>query len=926
MKNQLANWLFLLVTATLFAQKGTITGTLTDKDMKNEPLPFANVLVKGTTNGASSDDLGKYSLSVDAGTYVVQFSFLGYETVEQTVTVEAGKTVIINKSLGSGSYTLQDVVVQGAVSKEKETALLQEQKNAIDMKQAIGSQEIVKKGVSDASQAVLKTAGVTKTEGVNNVFVRGLGDRYNSTTLNGLPLPSEDPVYKNISLEFFQTGIIKNINVNKTFNASLYGDNAGANIDISSRELEKNAIFSISAGTGLNTNAISNNFKVSDGAYSYFGFLQNGRSNPISNLDNYTFKSNFNTQDVSNTVNTNFTVLGGGKIDIGNNKLSIFAVAANNSEYLFRDGFLGQASFSGDYTRRLNVQRSDYKTTQSAMANVKYKFNKGSVALNSLFIHNNSQYVARLEGFDDDINGNLGQNEAEKSLINRQQNNDNNLFSNQLLADYKFSDKISVNVGATYSQLRGTEPDRKTTTFAYNDASQKYLFATDAPGQTMRYFSTLDENDFAGKAELDYTFNPASENKVVLTIGGNYRSTKRTFNFTELLYRFRTSALSAFTIDPENPDLVLNADNFNNGVFTLESGRGDTNVNPFYYLADRDIASGYGQLLYPFNENLTVQVGVRYEKAKQTVNWDTNLTSSVNDLTTRPSLIDKNYILPSLNLKYSLNEKNAIRFAASQTYTMPQFKETAQFLYSDINSNEYGNPYLVPSTNYNIDAKYDFYLSKKEIISVGGFYKYIQDPISRVQINSPALEYSYVNTDHAFVAGAELEVRKTLYAVEGEVRNSDFSLGLNTSYLYSEQTQDDQTSGVVSTDFTYDRGKMQGATPLLINSDLSYSASNAKTWFLSTVIFNYFYDKVYTVGTATRENIVEKAVPTLDFVNRLELKDYKLTLSAGARNILNPRYWLTQQTTSTVSGDTTDSLISSYRKGVTVFFGLNWQL
>ena len=90
-----------------------------------------------------------------------------------------------------------------------------------------------------------------------------------------------------------------------------------------------------------------------------------------------------------------------------------------------------------------------------------------------------------------------------------------------------------------------------------------------------------------------------------------------------------------------------------------------------------------------------------YYAIQQKIDWDTNISSSVNDLTVDPAKINKTYILPSLNAKYSLNEKNAIRFAASQTYTMPQFKENAPFLYEDVTFNEFGNPYLIPSTNIN---------------------------------------------------------------------------------------------------------------------------------------------------------------------------------------------------------------------------------
>jgi hypothetical protein len=203
-----------LICSMAFAQtKGTVTGVLTDKDANNATLPFANAAIKGTTIGTTTDENGKYTLTIAEGKHIIVFSFLGYENIEVPVTVKAGETTTVNKALGSGSYKLDDVVVKAtSTNREKETAIIAEQRNAVEMKQAIGAQELSRKGVSDAAGAVAKTAGVSEQEGVKNVFVRGLGDRYNSSSLNGLPLPSEDPEYKNISLKFFSTDIIKNIN------------------------------------------------------------------------------------------------------------------------------------------------------------------------------------------------------------------------------------------------------------------------------------------------------------------------------------------------------------------------------------------------------------------------------------------------------------------------------------------------------------------------------------------------------------------------------------------------------------------------------------------------------------------------------------------------------------------------------------------
>jgi len=920
--------LSVLSSTSLLAQSaGKISGKISD-GRNGEVLIGATVLIesanKDKTIGAASDEKGKYTISIGPGTYTMLFSSVGYESTGEKVVIKAGETVTIDKALSSGSNQLKEVVlVQQKASREKETVLLAEQKKSVEMKQAIGSQEMAKKGVSDAATAVTKTAGIAKLESVKSVFVRGLGDRYNSTSLNGLPLPSEDPLYKNISLEFFQSNIIKNINVNKTFSAPIYGDNAGANIDISSKELEESGLLNIAAGGGVNTNAISvNRFAVANGAYSYFGFLKNGRNSPITDLTQYTFKSGFKTNKASAPINTNFNITGGRKFYVGkgSNALSLFGVASSVNDYSYRKGFIGQATNTGDYQQDMNMKRYDYKATQSLLGNAKFRHTKGSVSWNSLFIHNDAQFVGNYLGYNKDINDNLGSIDAENSLIVRQQNNSNNLFSNQLLADYKFNSKVNANIGAVYSTLRGTEPDRKTNAYAMTN-SGSYILSANSPGDNNRFFSILDENDFGAKAEVNYTFNPEANLPVVLTLGGNYRKTDRTFNFTEFDYQ-----QSGLSVDPNNPDAVLNQQSLNAGAFSLITLWNSTNLAPMFYIGHRTTGAGYAQLLYPVSEKFIVKVGLRSENIKQTITWNTNITSTVTDLTTPPSLIDKNYLLPSLNIKYNINDKNVLRFAASETYTMPQFKEMANFLYSDINFNERGNPYLVPSTVYNVDLKYDYYLSKKEIISVGVFYKNIQDPILRMIMNTPGLDYSYVNTKSANVAGAEVDVRKTLYTFDSEESNSNLSFGFNASYLYSQEDQTDVTTGFVSATFTNQKGKMQGASPLLINSDLSYSTGNNKTSFLSTLVFNYAYDKVFSVGTTGRENMIEKAVPTLDFINSFELKSSRLTINLGAKNILDPKFQLTQKATSNVTSKTTDVLISSYKKGATLFLGLGWQL
>jgi TonB-dependent receptor len=911
----------LLFSLFSFAQKGTLTGIVSDKDAANAPLPFANVLVKGTTNGVTTDENGKYALSLDAGSYVIQFSFVGYESSEVTVNIVSGKTQTVNGALGSGGYKLKDVVITAiSRNREKETALIAEQKNAIEMKQAIGSQELSRKGVSDAAGAVSKTAGVSEQEGVKNVFVRGLGDRYNSTTLNGMPMPSEDPEYKNISLKFFSSNIIKNINVNKTFNAGIYGDVGGANIDISSKELDQNKLLSISAGTGFNTSALGTNFLVADG-YNYFGLLKNGSGIPINNLANYNFETSFDPNEQNNTVNYNFSFLGGRKFNLGGEKkLSIFGVILSNSEFVYKEGRVAQVNNQGGFKQNLDFKKYEYAASQTGLGTLDFSFGKGkSITYNALFIHDNIQSVGDYSGFNNSINDN---DIAQNSFIRRQQVNNNNLFSNQLLFNYKFSERLDLNSGISYNKINGSEPDRRTNSFDYDYDNDNYIIGSNSPALNNRFFSELEENEISAKADFTFTINPSADLIKKVNFGGNFRKTDRRFDYVQFNFDFPNNTTQ---VEINNADAVFNQTNLSAGNFRIVTGRG-TNTDafdPLYYLGDRQIIAGYAQMVYPFSDKFTVQAGVRYENVDQLVQWDTNLGSSFN-LTTNPSSIKKDYVLPSLTSRYAINSKNIIRFAASQTYTLPQFKETALFLYEDVNFSSFGNPDLIPAENLNFDLKYEWYLSSKEIISIGTFYKSIKDPINRIRVASAANELSYVNLGDAFATGFELEVRKNVYEIKGDTNSKNLTIGLNLSYLYTNVKVIDNATDKITVLPTNSESKLEGASPLLINSDLSYNFSNSKNSLTSSLVFNYFYDKVYSIGTATNENIVEKAVPTLDFVNRFEFVKNKLGINLSIKNILNPKFNLTQETFG--NNTKTETIVGNFKKGIFASFGIYWNL
>lgn len=905
----------LLISVLGFSQnKGTIKGILTDKDLNNETLPFANVVIKGTNIGVTSDETGKYTISIDAGSYVIQFSFLGYETIEEKIEVKAGETIIINKALGSGSYQLKDVVIQNTVSREKESALLLEQKKAVEIKQSIGAQEMSRKGISDVATAVTKTSGITKQEGSGNIFVRGLGDRYNSTTMNGLPIPSNDPEKKNLNLEIFSTDIVESVSIDKVYSSKLFGDFSGGNVDIISKDYKGNGFLKLDISSKANTNAIADdNFKLQKG-YNSFGF--GTATIPNNPLNSY----GFNTLQLEskNPIAGSFGISGGKNFEVGSvGKLNVFATANFSSEYnSITDGSIKSINGTGVANKDFKDFTSmSYSTNFTGMANVGYKINANhKLSFNSVFINTSSLSKEDYEGYfvdgGDDGNGFVRRNKYDK----------NTLWINQLLGDHKLTERSKLNWGVSYNTITGDQPDR--TQNILNKYDFGYVLLGQSAANNHRYFQKLDETEIATNLSVDYKFNKNSEGDYIgkFTLGYSAKIKKRDFEATQ--FNFKPSNSNAGDIvDINNLDLFFNQQNYDNNFFEISTFRGNSNApgatNPQFYKGNLFVNGGYLNTEYKFNK-LTAVLGLRGEYLLQKVEWNTSLAPAGGD-----DELDKIAFLPSLTMKYELNEKQNLRFGFSKTYTLPQFKERALFIYEEVNETKIGNPNLYESDDYNLDLKWEMFPKSEELISVTAFGKYILNPINEVTIVSSTNDISYVNTgDYGYVAGGEVEYRKLLFNFkDGNAKR--LSAGINASYLYSNQELN-STKVIKETDynvsFTNKESKLTGASDLLLNADISFLSewNNKESNLNSTIAFTYFSDRVYSIGTNDRGNQIDKAFGSLDFITRVKVNK-NLGLGFVAKNLLNPAINRVQE------NNTGDINVLSYKKGMALSLNMNYQ-
>ncbi len=917
--------LVLVFSTAIFAQKGTVTGVVTDKELNNETLPFANVGVKGSTLGIATDENGKYNLSLNAGDYIISFSFLGYEEVDVPVTVIAGQSITLNKALGSGAYTLKDVQIQNVTrSREKETALLLDQKNAVEIKQSIGAQELSRKGVGDVATAVSKTTGIAKQEGSGNIYVRGMGDRYNATTLNGLSIPSNDPEKKNINLDVFSTDIVEFVSIDKVYSSRLYGDFAGGNVDIVSKDYSGKGFAKLNIGANANSNAFGDeDFRLQKGQ-THFGFSTTDIPNDP--LNSYHFETLQFEKQVPFAGNVGLSA--GDSFNVGaNGKLSLFATASFSSQYWSKNSgtaasgvnptATGAGNEDGLYGRKFRKYTSyNYGTNSTAMGNIGYRINDAhKINYNGLFINTSAQsteeYFGRIVDLADD-----GQGLERRSTYIK-----NSLFVNQLLGEHNFSERIAFNWGAAFNTVKGDMPDRTTNRFNTNNGNFT-INAQSAPNNN-RYFQNLTEDEQGGNAALDYKFAKKEEGGFngKVTVGYNGKFKQR--DFEAIQFNFKGSNIA---VNPDNLDEYYNQESFANGAFTIKTFRGGPQLanalDPQTYNGDITIHAAFVNLQYTYRK-LTGSLGFRGEKITQVVKWDTQLDPDNNG--DNINTLSKNAYLPNLILKYSLTDRQNLRLGVSKTYTLPQFKERALFVYEDITEVHIGNPDLYPSDNYNVDLKWEMFPNSEELISLTAFGKYLENPINEVTIASSTNDISYVNTgDTGFAAGAEVEFKKLIFENTGDNGNR-LSAGFNAAYTYTEQKLDSEkvkrenTTLGYQADFSNKTGKFTGASPLLINADLSYSKDwNAKKSNASaTIAYSFFSDRVYSIGTGQRGDLVDKAVGTLDLILKSKVNE-QLGIDFSFKNLLDPTYNRVQENTG---GDVS---VLSYKKGLYFSFGINY--
>ena len=892
-----------------YSQYG-ITGTVIDGDF-NEPLPFANVLVKETGDGVTTDFDGKYTIELSSGNYTLIFSFVGYETKEITnIKVSGDNYTITDIVLNSVAQGLEEVVVTVDARRNTESSVLEIQRKSASLLDGISAQAFRKIGANDIASAVKNVPGVS-VQGGKFVYVRGLGDRYSKSILNGVDIPGLDPDRNTIQMDLFPTNLLSNVLVIKSARADLPADFTGGVINIITKDFPTNEELSISIGTSFNPNMhFRENYLTYEGGQTDFlGFDDGTRKNKIFN----SFLGNFFDPRLNNSVtsltyvnkisnqfdpqmapiddisgmNYNFNISYGNQIKFENGHSFGYlgSLSYRKEQSIYENSQDNIFNFSPDRSE-LNFEenRLQFGTIggeniiASGLLGITYKTDNSKYRINTLHIQNGEstsgrfRQLTRFSDFIDFNKFNLEYNE--RSITNGIISGLHNLNESKL--------KVEWTISGTLAKVH--DKDVRNTTFQ----DEEGIFSFQENTEPKRIWRTLDEYNLVGKVDLSKRFKFLNED-AILKFGVYGSKKERDFSIAQYSVSSNYTSERDWANYGGDPNQLFNSVN----LISTSNDRG-TYINPQTTIRqDANIFNATQQNLaaYISNEfNLSSKlksiIGFRFENYQV---FYTGENSQLGQILNDERIINENNLFPSANFIYNLKEEKNLRLAYSLTTARPSFKEASIAEIYDPLSNLFfiGNIDIKPSYIDNFDIRYESFGENAQLFAMSLFYKKLTDPIEIGFVAASTSNYKPLNLENADVYGFEIELRKKMSNWVSGLKN--FNLNFNGSYIISdEKYSEDELAlralGLREGETLGDSRPLQGQSPYLVNAGVDYN--NVEKGFRGGLYFNVQGKTLEVVGDGFYPDVYTMPFNSLNLNLNKQFKN-NTSLTLRVRNLLN---------------------------------------
>ena len=921
------------------AGEGVLTGRIVSTE-DGAPIAGARLFVSGTPVEARTDEDGRFRIDVPAGEYSVsvlhsEFATRTIEGVEVRPDAETER----NFELPPAGLELAEFVVVEPFIEGSLTSVIEEQRQTASVANVLGSEQISRAGDGNVGSALSRVTGLTLVDG-QFIYIRGLGERYSSTLVNGANVPSPDPTRKVVPLDLFPTGVIRSILVQKGYSPDMPGDFGGGVVQIRTRGIPEEDFLSVEVSAGYREGTtFEKGLTYEGGGRDWTGFDDGTRDlpDPVAEVvaggrklpplrgtftpDGLTeeelealgesFPNIWDIQEKKIGPDRGLSIEGGKRFDSGTD----FEGGVTGS-VLWDDSWRSRTEERrtfiplGDGTLRLNDDYTIDRTTRTIGLS---GFLTGGVGyadlhelnLTGMILRQTEDETTRQVGFNLDEDGIVQFNELEweeRELVSFQAEGSHVFpFLNSTRLEWDYSD----------SEASLATPDSRRYRFDPDPVSE-FIFSRRADSNVRRY-TTLTDNALDFGADL---FVPFSAGRWLAgEFSGGFRdvdkereSTIRRFTFDDIFNlsndeRRRRSLEAIFVPENIGPD----------GVQLVEITRNSDN-----YSATLDIEAFYGNLDFTLWETLRISGGARVEDWVQDVR---TFSLFEQDTVVAESNLAAEDLFPAASVTWLISDRQQLRASYAETIIRPDFKELSESPFTDpiLEREVIGNADLVPSSVRHADLRWEFYPSADELISLGVFYKLIDEPIELTVQPGVEQRLSFANADEAENFGIEFEARKKLGFLGDWIGNrignrigerswlESFYVAGNFSWIESGITIAPENQGIL----TETSRPLQGQSPYILNLQLGYDDSDRG--IEATLLFNQVGERITEVGVLGAPDKYEQPTGILDFVFRWRLNDH-WRFKAKFGNLLDSRFEIRQgpETTQRYSNGRTASLGLTY--------------
>lgn len=929
-------FVLILLMGAAYGQ-GTIRGAVTDKS-NDAPIPFAKVKVEGVSAGANSDFDGEYELKLAAGTYTLIFSMSldGFVDQKHDVTIVEGEVQVLDVSMTKdksvqelGVMTVVAQKLEGAKTVAADDARRRDEKGSTE---GVTDEQMKEKGVSTAIEAVQMAPGISVEDG-KSVYVRGLGDRYTKTILNGMDIPGLDPDRNSVQMDIFPSAVIDNITVYKTFIPNLSGDFTGGLVDITTKDFPAERTLYAKIGLGYSLAATFNKDYIGydGGAIDFLGFDDGTRELPVRKTDKFpnvssqdvklesrtkAFGKTMGAEQASNFLDQNYSFAYGDRLTT-KKKLTYgynFVLNYRNTHRFYDDVQYSEYRLEWDDGTPLNELEKS-RTSQGVQAenNVIWtalfgqsiKFKRSKIGLTLFHTQNGQSTTAMLE--EENFEDNPSKMEK-TSLQYTQRSISNANLSGRHYLDTLGKWKVDWKVSPTYSLIK--DPDVRSTALVYTedaDGNRTYEFDQAVGAQMIRIWRELKEYNVGGRLDFTRTLKLKDDRKSEVAFGASNTYKARSFEVLRYLFDYRNQGNIELSGDP---DWYFEDDN----LWSLESDTGvyisvpDAYEPANTFSARQNVVGAYVMNEFPFTNAFKATYGARVENAK---NWFTGENSDGTKKYVDTLVLDNWSVLPSVNLVYKIEKEkdslhNArytnIRAAYATTVARPSFKEKSLAqIYDPLQGRTFnGNLDLLQTTIHNFDVRWEYFFGRTELISASAFYKRFINPIEMVLYNAAPTNIQPLNSGDADVMGAEVEIRKAIGFNKPEKAHLKFMIGANFTYVYSRVNMNDTyitTGNITKTEKQIreenaregetigDYRPLYGQSPFIVNAFTTFK--NDSLGLTLNVTYNVQGKKLAVIGSGRYPDVFEQPFHSLSLkASKTIGEEQNWKVSLTAKNLL----------------------------------------